>query len=491
MRKLFVSTTFPLYLILLVALVLRIPLLTGSFWLDEAAQALESTRPLSQQLDIVADFQPPLLHLVTHFASYFSTAEWWLRTVGALIPGLVTIAFSYVLLLRAANKKTAIIGSLLLSTSSLHIYFSQELRPYALPAMFAVISWWALYEKRWRSFTASTILGLYSSYLFPFLLFSQLVWQLVVVKEKRREFFSSIALSAALFAPWLPMFFAQLQTGQLLRHDLPGWDTVVSVPQEKALQLVFAKFIFGLSDLSLSPTYLLIAGLIGLGIAFLCIHFWPKTPSKKRRLLALLLLWTGLPLLVGWLVSWIIPVIEPKRLLLSLAGFYGLAAYLSVLAAQQKSRAVAWTGHILIATLLTLTIWSTTNYYTNAKLQREDWRGSIAKIEQTYPTQDTVALFIFPDPFAPWRWYADPKIKTLTTKTIFITKDTQLRDLLEPTLDYTYLVVFDYLQDLTDPNRLVRAELEKFGFRETGSFSTENLGFVRIFTNKQTMENNG
>ena len=62
-------------LILVFALLLRIPLLNGSFWMDEAAQALEVIRPLSKQFDIIADFQPPLLHLILHFAQYFSHTE--------------------------------------------------------------------------------------------------------------------------------------------------------------------------------------------------------------------------------------------------------------------------------------------------------------------------------------------------------------------------------------------------------------------------------
>ncbi len=491
MQQAKIQQLLSIFSIVFFALLLRLPHLTGSFWLDEAAQALESTRPLSQQFDIVADFQPPLLHLVTHFASYFSTSEIWLRTVGALMPGLVTIFFTYLLMQRAANKKTAVITALLLSTSSLHIYFSQELRPYALPAMFAAISWWALYAKRWRSFTVATVLGLFSSYLYPFLLFSQVIWQLFIIKEKRKKLFSSLALSTALFAPWLPMFFAQLQAGQLLRQNLPGWESVVSVPQEKALQLVFAKFMFGLSDLSLSPGYVFVALIVILSFVLLFKTYFQKHLIKNRNLLLLLAFWAGLPLLTSWLVSWFIPVVEPKRLLFSLAGFYGLAAYLTVSATAQKNKVGVWAGRTLIFILFTLNIWSTFNYYTNAKFQREDWRGIIGKLEQTYPSRNTLALFIFPDPFAPWRWYADPTIQTLSTKTIYITEDVELRNLLEPALDYNYVILFDYLQDLTDPDRLVRAELEQFGFRETGSFSTENLGFVRIFTNSQTLENNG
>ncbi|OGJ16600.1 MAG: hypothetical protein A2632_00875 [Candidatus Pacebacteria bacterium RIFCSPHIGHO2_01_FULL_46_16] len=482
---------FPLLLIVFLALLLRLPQLTGSFWLDEAAQALESTRPFSQQLDIVADFQPPLLHLVTHFASYFSFSEWWLRTVGALVPGLLTIVCTYALLLRVAGKRVAVVASLLLATSSLHIFFSQELRPYSLPAVFAAASWWFLYEKRWHWYTIVTIVGLYSSYLYPFLLLTQVIWQLLIRADMRKQLLISLITSALFFAPWLPMFFAQLQAGQLLRHDLPGWESVVSIPQNKALQLVFAKFIFGMSNVSISPIYLFVAGGVGLGCCALIFYLWSKLSVKKQKDLALLLCWACLPLLMSWLASWIIPVVQPKRLLLSLAGFYGLVSYLFVLAAEQKNRVISRVGYALVGTLFLLNIWSTMQYYTDTWLQRENWRGIIGKLEQSYPSQDILALFIFPDPFAPWRWYANPKITTLTTKAIYITDNYPLREILEPTLDYQYIVLFDYLQDLTDPNRLVTLELQKFGFRETGSFSADNLGFVRVFTNHRSTGDEG
>ena len=76
----------PLLLILLLALILRLPHLNDSFWLDEAAQVLESLRPLNQQLQIKDDFQPPLLHLITFLSLKVAQSEWWLHLTGALLP---------------------------------------------------------------------------------------------------------------------------------------------------------------------------------------------------------------------------------------------------------------------------------------------------------------------------------------------------------------------------------------------------------------------
>src|SRR3990172_2265418 len=65
--------------ILLLTFVLRLVNLNQSFWLDEAAQVIESARPFSQQTDIAADFQPPGYHFLLHFCMLASHSESWIR----------------------------------------------------------------------------------------------------------------------------------------------------------------------------------------------------------------------------------------------------------------------------------------------------------------------------------------------------------------------------------------------------------------------------
>ena len=118
-----IKKSLPFLLVLFLGLLLRLPHLHASFWLDEAAQALESYRPLAQQLQITDDFQPPLLHLLTHASISICQKEWWLRTTGALIPGMLTIIGTYALGKKIAGKKVALASSLLLATSSFHLFF--------------------------------------------------------------------------------------------------------------------------------------------------------------------------------------------------------------------------------------------------------------------------------------------------------------------------------------------------------------------------------
>ena len=47
---------FAILLIIVLSSIFRLVLINQSFWLDEAAQALESMRPLAEQLHISGDF---------------------------------------------------------------------------------------------------------------------------------------------------------------------------------------------------------------------------------------------------------------------------------------------------------------------------------------------------------------------------------------------------------------------------------------------------
>ena len=225
-----------LFFILLLALALRLVFINGSFWLDESAQAIESSRPFSEQLMIREDFQPPLMHYLLHFSIQFGKifglerAEWWLRLIPSLLPGLVTIWATFKIGEKIFNKKTASLAALFVATSSFHIFFSQELRPYSLPAMWGLLATYQMLfffkEKKKQNlilFAIFSILGLYSSYLYPFLLASHFLY-LIFKKLEFKKIFSMGAVIVFAFLPWLPKFLEQLKTGKDLRVQVPGWD---------------------------------------------------------------------------------------------------------------------------------------------------------------------------------------------------------------------------------------------------------------------------
>jgi len=469
-----------------IILILRLPLLNGSFWLDEAAQFLESARPLSQQLNIVDDFQPPLMHLLTFFSirlgSLFglSQTEWFLRLIPSLIPGILTIWALYRLALLITNRKIALLSILFLATSSFHIFYSQELRPYSLPALWGILATWQMLlliknkaQKPLILFIIFSILGLYSSYLYPFLLIGQFLY---LLKEKFS--FPKILVSGGMiiasFLPWLSKFLEQLQAGQVLRLSMPGWSETVSLPIFKTALILPLKFVFGVADLEMNLAYAFLALIVFVPLAYL---FFLSLRQKQKNL-GFFFCILFLPLLLSWLVSFFIPVLQAKRVLFLLPIFALLEASLAMTYAQKKPHLVK----IFVSAILIINLFSTVAYWRKPQLQRENWRDLTQEISTKFPKKETAVVFSFAHPFAPWQFYAQEDFKTFSSGVYYFSDLKNPAETFKGLSDYSYVLVFDYLRDLTDPNDLILKTVRDLGFKEVGVLDYPNIGFVRIYT---------
>ena len=482
-------------LILVLSLGLRLPHLNGSFWLDEAAQALESSRSWSEQLDIAGDFQPPLIHILLFFTMKISAAEWWLRTIGALIPGLITIWATFKIGTLLHNHKTGAFAGLLLATSSFHIFYSQELRPYSIPAMWAVLSWLLLilaFNKKFSSkhliqYVLVTIFGLYSSYLYPFLWLSQLIWLTFHHRSYWREAINSSILIIVSFLPWAPKFLEQLRVGESIRKQLPGWENVVSISQLKSPALVVGKFFYGVINIDLNE-FFIGSFLLIISLFFYLIYLNIKTLKKQKSLhvLKLLLFWLLIPLCSAWLVSFYVPVIRPKRVLFLLPAMYLLISYLINTFKNKQNQFL----RIFISLIIFgFNFFGTLQYHLNPAYQRENWKALYHEVVTNYPISETVLLFSYPAEFSPWDWYDQENYPIISTGKLYIKNVKDLSARVKPVNEYRYVLLFDYLRDLTDPDDQLRSELWSLGFHEINTIDYPNIGFVRVFSrNKPTAQ---
>ncbi len=499
---------WPITLLLVVlALGLRLPQLMGSFWMDEAAQVWESIRPLSQQLQIRDDFQPPLLHLLTHFALQFSQTEWWLRWWGALLPALLSIGLIPSLITAAfatqkPSPKTINLSILLvgwltatwLATNSFHVFFSQELRPYSLAAWWMTLSWWLILAKKpsWW-FVLASIAGLYSTYLYPFALIGQFFYLFAWQRLAWKQHLVSAVLIGLGFLPWVPSFFGQLEAGQQLRTDLPGWEKVVATSQLKTLPLVLGKWLFGVRDLALTwPWLATIAVVFGLsGVLLLETRRQTQKSTtihqQGRQLFQLLIGWGIVPLVLAWIISFWVPVIQPKRVL----WLWPLAAltisWLIATGWQSSRKIIRVAATSLASLLLILNIIGLHDYYTNPIIQRENWRGLQVELAENYSPGNTIIVFAFPSPFASWRWYDQDHFKTISTGYLANQNLDYTHQQLNLISDYQFVLVVDYLRTLTDPQNLILQSLESAGYEGVGVISTNNMGFVRIYARKNSL----
>lgn len=216
--------------IIVVTLIALVPRLFGIqryFWKDEAISL--NTLPI----DI---FKDPLLfgattnlpfffYILKVFHLLFSSESQWIYRVLPLILGVITIIVLFVFLSKAFSRRVAWFAVILMSLSPLQVYYSQELRPYALIQLLLVLNIGFLYlyllEKRGRAFVFFVITAVlivfthYSGYYFLFaegLLVSVLAL-VSYVKEKTIEA-NVIKILGALLASGILMLILLLLMAQ-------------------------------------------------------------------------------------------------------------------------------------------------------------------------------------------------------------------------------------------------------------------------------------
>ncbi len=502
--------------ILILALLLRLIRLNDSFWLDEAAQVLESARPLAEQLQIAGDFQPPLMHLLTFFWLRFlglfgaERIEALVRLLPSVIPGLISIWASYQIAVNFWPKRKvakeiaqkrqslAFITALFIATSPLHIFFSQELRPYSLAMMWGSLSLLSLLnwtrpkkssdglnkslQKSRAGFIIFNILGLYTSYLYPFFLLMQLVYLLIAKKVQIKKILLSFLLIVIAFLPWLPKLIEQLSVGQNLRLQMPGWAEVVSLPQLKSLPLVPLKFIYGLLNIDFNLFFVLSALFIFSALAILFYQQRAKQSLQEKKdnntVLTFTLYFFLAPLLLIWLFSFLVPVLQPKRVLFLLPAFFIFISHLLVSAKKQWQTL----AQLLFITLFAIHLFTLISYWFKPQLQRENWRSLVTEIEDDFGLGKSVAVFSFTAPFAPFEYYSQNWLDSYATGSFYLPAESDLANRLKVLADYDYVLLFDYLRDLTDPNDQLPALIQDLGFTEIGVYDYPNIGFVRIYT---------
>jgi len=312
-----------IWLICLFGLILRLISLNQSLWLDEAIEAWAVSNFSYKDLITsysISDFHPPLYHLLLKaWTQIFGISEISLRLPSVLL-GALTIYVVYLLGKEIKNQKFAIITSLLLVTSSLHIYYSQEARMYSLNTFLAALSSFFLlklsYNSRlnfrksfllWVGFTLTTILFLYTTYLSFFMLFGFLAFLFWEKKRIKGNFWRKFGLSMGIvcltFLVWIPYFIKQLSVGQKLAMALPVWRATVGGANFKNFLLVFIKFSIGRISLENKLLYGLLMVPILILASFLIVRSFQ---DKKSRFFVSCFF---IPLFLSFLFSFFVPAV--------------------------------------------------------------------------------------------------------------------------------------------------------------------------------------
>ena len=453
--------------VLLIALLIRVVGINQSFWLDEAAQMIESVRPLAQQFDIAGDFQPPLFHILLHFWLQVSQLEVWARLLPVLF-GLLTVYLVFKIGMKLYSRSVAITAALLMATAPFHYYYSQEVRPYALAALLGLATCYFLLQKKWELYTVATILFVYTTYPASFLLLAQGIWLLVNNRNEFKSWTKSMVVSLLAFLPWVPVFLRQLGIGSSLTVTLPGWSEAVSTPLIKALPLTAAKFFLG--HISIADDFLYAALVSGL-VAFLVSGVWRLWLREREKTETVLIL-GAVPIITAFLFSFLLPVFAPQRVLFCLPFFYLTLAAIAHSFGRLRL--------IIVLACLGLNLLAISSFMLHPEFQREEWRQAVAYVEAD-ARGSSVAIFSFPDAFAPWLWYSRELVPFIAIAPDFRVTAQSLRIYQDRIMSQQRVYYFHYLADLTDPDKLGPQFLEDLGLVHTMTKDFPGVGFISLY----------
>lgn len=340
-----------IYAIFIAGLILRLISLNQSLWLDEATSALAAKMPLG---DIFArflpgDFHPPLYYLLLKlWASVFGFSEISLR-MPSVILGVATV---YIVCKISKNYY----APLLLATSGLAIYYSQEARMYSLAAFLVGLLVYLYLQKKWLLFSVTLLLLGMTDYVS--LLIIPVFWTC------GRKFWKKLALSHLPlvfgFVIWSPIFVRQLSQGISLKGS--GWWTLLGTATFKNIALIPVKFMFGRISFDNKLLYGVLA------VMALCLFGYLLYKAKNAP--KILWAWLTVPVALGILISFKIPTLSYFRFLFCLPALYLLIA---------RSKASKY----LIYSVVVINLLTSGYYLFNPRFYREDWRGAAGVVGST------------------------------------------------------------------------------------------------------------
>lgn len=336
--------------ILLLALAVRLHQLDLQVvWFDEAYSVWLARMPITRAIFFTAqDVHPPLYYLLLHaWISGFGDGVVAVRSFSVVL-GVMTVAVGMLLAHRMASRRIAAMAGLLLAMFPIAVYYSQEVRMYALlgllmlSAAYLLVSWaQRQYTRYLLGYSLLMIAGFYTHYFAALGALASWMYVLLARAPGGRRlismhqwWFFNLAIAVA-YLPWLPTLYEQIHhnTGKV------SWIapvTLASIPQSLwvAFMLDGDSSVVGVMTMVLTVLFITAAARV------VRQNGGPHNPG------ALLVIYCFVPLCAAWLFSLTLPLYMERYLVFA---FLGLPILLAIAI---KGLRWKWQVTLLIACLL-------------------------------------------------------------------------------------------------------------------------------------------
>lgn len=466
-----------IWLIIFLALIIRLINLDQSLWLDEAITA-QAAKNYSL-VDLVSKFAVGDVHPPAHYVliwiwlNSFGNSETVLRLTSVIF-GVASVGILYLTGKRLFNNTSGLLGALFLAIAPLHIYYSQELRVYSL-VTFAVclINYFfiRLSENKikfYLGYFIASLLVLFSDYMAYFIFPAHLLYIIFYERTLLKKYLVILGILFIAWSPWLFVFIKQLSTGIETTKILIKWAEIVGGTNIKNLALIFIKTIIGRISFDNKLVYGGIIVFITI-IYSLLFYYFSKLKDKKNLFL---LFCVVIPIILTAIVSVFIPVLAYFRLLYIVPIFYLLVA--QAILTRKKQLQILFTTVLVFISISAVIIFNL-----NSKFHREDWRSALQFLQNQTASEDLIVLENtgIIDPYI-YYWNGNtktiPGLKSIPAKSLDDVVDMDMQKVKR-------IFVIEYLVEITDPNRLLEKKLINNNFVKKQTFNFNGVGFIHQY----------
>ncbi len=392
-------------------------------WWDEGYSVWFAHQPLGDMLRLTAlDIHPPLYYALlggwSHLFGLGPVALRWLSVAA----GVAAVPLIYLVGYWLSGRRVGLAAAFLLAINPLHIYYSQEVRMYALVALWSLLAigtagrWLGLGRRirgdtqpagwGWLAgYVAAITLALYSQYYAAFLLAGLAVaggvvlWRRRAGRERSLLWLAAQGGSVLLFLPWI-LYAAPKLVPYVSQKIVADSDQPLGLLQYLARHL--AAYSAGHLEGPLAGWWPLgLLGVILLAIGLIRLARRRPLEPGHALVLSFLAITLSVVLGLGWLVNLGYPFFPDRgeRLLL-----LGLPAFILLLAATwvapdpvrspgQRIVVLPPRGplpRLFVAGLALLAALSLAAFYTVPRYADEDYRPLIGQVTQWGRAEDTV-----------------------------------------------------------------------------------------------------
>lgn len=352
-------------------------------------------------------FHGPLHAMLLYLWSLWGgLGDVWARSLSAVI-GLLTLPLLFLIAHRLGTARAALLAALLLAISPFHVWYSQEIRNYALLIALGALAQWLflrlLNDARARDWVAYGLVsaGLWLTNLGGAFLIAAHGLYLIISARHLLWRFALVHLAVLLLlAPWLrhvaggpsPAFESQeapLRAVNFHPLAIPFSFSVFSVGFTVGPSLNEMNRSFSLALLKPYLWYFASAGLL---FGFLCVRGLLQRCRRAADWI-FYLTWIGTPiLLVSLLAILNIKNFNVRYMAVALPG------YLVLLGAGLDLKRKFW-RMLLVTLVCAISAWPLWNHYQSPRYMKPDVRTAATYVEQHLRTGDEILVYALPEPF--------------------------------------------------------------------------------------------